>query len=163
MIGVFLVVLVAIVIFGGVRVDYRASREKLVPVHRSNRATRAGCVVIIGMNIAVRFWPGASWLIVEPARSARRRRSAAPLGSGIMRALLQYGCASAACSPTSPASAPPRIVASAAATTQNPARQALVSMTGTFWDTVVICAAHGYRARLHDACPSRHRRGYRRQ
>ena len=31
----------------------------------------------------------------------------------------------------------------ASATTKNPARQALVSMTGTFWDTVVICAITG--------------------
>ena len=29
------------------------------------------------------------------------------------------------------------------ATTKNPARQALVSMTGTFWDTVVVCAITG--------------------
>ena len=29
------------------------------------------------------------------------------------------------------------------ATTKNPARQALVSMTGTFWDTVIICAITG--------------------
>ena len=31
----------------------------------------------------------------------------------------------------------------AAAKTKNPARQALVSMTGTFWDTVVICLLSG--------------------
>jgi AGCS family alanine or glycine:cation symporter len=31
----------------------------------------------------------------------------------------------------------------AAATTRNPARQALVSMSGTFWDTVIICALTG--------------------
>jgi AGCS family alanine or glycine:cation symporter len=29
------------------------------------------------------------------------------------------------------------------ATTKNPVRQALVSMTGTFWDTVIICAITG--------------------
>jgi len=34
------------------------------------------------------------------------------------------------------------LVASSA-TTKNPARQALVSMTGTFWDTVVVCAITG--------------------
>jgi len=31
----------------------------------------------------------------------------------------------------------------AAAQTRNPVRQALVSSTGTFWDTVVICALTG--------------------
>ena len=34
-------------------------------------------------------------------------------------------------------------IAAAAAQTKNPARQALVSMTGTFWDTVVICMMTG--------------------
>ena len=34
------------------------------------------------------------------------------------------------------------LVASSA-TTKNPARQALVSMTGTFWDTVVVCLLTG--------------------
>ena len=35
------------------------------------------------------------------------------------------------------------ILVAAAAATKNPARQALVAMTGTFWSTVVICAITG--------------------
>ncbi len=34
-------------------------------------------------------------------------------------------------------------IAAAAAQTKNPVRQALVSATGTFWDTVIICALTG--------------------
>jgi AGCS family alanine or glycine:cation symporter len=34
-------------------------------------------------------------------------------------------------------------IAAAAAITRNPVRQALVSMTGTFWDTVVVCLMTG--------------------
>ena len=34
-------------------------------------------------------------------------------------------------------------IVAAAAKTKNPVRQALVSMTGTFWDTVIICAMTG--------------------
>ena len=34
-------------------------------------------------------------------------------------------------------------IVAAAAQTKNPVRQALVSMTGTFWDTVVVCAMTG--------------------
>jgi AGCS family alanine or glycine:cation symporter len=34
-------------------------------------------------------------------------------------------------------------IVAAAARTKNPVRQALVSSTGTFWDTVVICAVTG--------------------
>ena len=60
---------------------------------------------------------------------------------------LQFGCARGLFSNESGLGSAP-IVASAAAT-RNPARQALVSMTGTFWDTVVICAAH----RASCSCP----------
>jgi len=34
-------------------------------------------------------------------------------------------------------------IVAAAAQTKNPVRQALVSSTGTFWDTVVLCALTG--------------------
>ena len=34
-------------------------------------------------------------------------------------------------------------IVAAAARTKNPVRQALVSSTGTFWDTVVVCAMTG--------------------
>ncbi len=34
-------------------------------------------------------------------------------------------------------------IVAAAARTRNPVRQALVSSSGTFWDTVVICALTG--------------------
>ena len=62
------------------------------------------------------------------------------LGSGLMLAL-QFGCARGLFSNESGLGSAP-IVASAAAT-RNPARQALVSMTGTFWDTVIICLLTG--------------------
>ena len=38
-------------------------------------------------------------------------------------------------------------IVAAAAQTKNPVRQALVSSTGTFWDTVVVCAHDRPRAR----------------
>ena len=54
---------------------------------------------------------------------------------------LQFGCARGLFSNESGLGSAP-IVASAAST-RNPARQALVSMTGTFWDTVIICLLTG--------------------
>ena len=54
---------------------------------------------------------------------------------------MQFGCARGLFSNESGMGSAP-IVASAAAT-RNPARQALVSMTGTFWDTVVVCLLSG--------------------
>jgi alanine or glycine:cation symporter, AGCS family len=62
------------------------------------------------------------------------------VGSGLMMAL-QFGCARGLFSNESGLGSAP-IVASAAST-RNPAQQALVAMTGTFWSTVVICALTG--------------------
>ena len=96
-----------------------------------------GCIVIIGMNWE-HVWP-AICLIFECAFTPKAAFGGA-VGSGIMMAL-QFGCARGLFSNESGLGSAP-IVASAAST-RNPARQALVSMTGTFWDTVVICALTG--------------------
>lgn len=133
-IGLAIVIMVAIVIFGGVRVISSVC-EKLVPFMAIAYAW--GCVVIIGMNIEF-VWP-AMCLIVESAFNPQAAFGGL-LGSGIMAAI-QFGCARGLFSNESGLGSAP-IVASAAAT-RNPARQALVSMTGTFWDTVVICALTG--------------------
>lgn len=54
---------------------------------------------------------------------------------------LQYGVARGLFSNESGMGSAP--IAAAAAQTRNPVRQALVSSTGTFWDTVVVCAMTG--------------------
>ena len=123
-----------IVIFGGVKVISKVC-EKLVPFMAIAYAW--GCVVIIGMNWEY-VWP-AICLIFECAFTPKAAFGGA-VGSGIMMAL-QFGCARGLFSNESGLGSAP-IVASAAST-RNPARQALVSMTGTFWDTVVICALTG--------------------
>ena len=56
-------------------------------------------------------------------------------------AAIQFGCARGLFSNESGLGSAP--IVAAAASTKNPARQALVSMTGTFWDTVVVCALTG--------------------
>ena len=61
-------------------------------------------------------------------------------GGGIMLAL-HYGVARGLFSNESGMGSAP--IAAAAAQTRNPVRQALVSATGTFWDTVVVCAMTG--------------------
>ena len=133
-IGLAIVIMVSIVIFGGVKVISRVC-EKLVPFMAIAYAW--GCIVILGMNIEF-VWP-AICLIVESAFNPQAAFGGL-LGSGIMAAI-QFGCARGLFSNESGLGSAP-IVASAAAT-RNPARQALVSMTGTFWDTVVICALTG--------------------
>jgi alanine or glycine:cation symporter, AGCS family len=58
-----------------------------------------------------------------------------------MRDALRYGVARGLFSNESGLGSAP--IVAAAAQTKNPVRQALVSSTGTFWDTVVVCAMTG--------------------
>ncbi|RPH96679.1 sodium:alanine symporter family protein [candidate division KSB1 bacterium] len=62
------------------------------------------------------------------------------LGAG-MREAVRYGIARGLFSNESGLGSAP--IVAAAAQTKNPVRQALVSSTGTFWDTVVVCAMTG--------------------
>ncbi|WP_283169668.1 alanine/glycine:cation symporter family protein [Curtanaerobium respiraculi] len=134
MIGVFLVILVGVVIIGGIKSVTRVS-ERLVPVMAALYA--AGCLVIIWMNGA--YVGEALSLIVTCAFTGHAAFGGA-VGSGIALAL-QYGFKRGLFSNESGLGSAPLVAANA--TTKNPARQALVSMTGTFWDTVVICAITG--------------------
>ena len=132
--GIAIVVLISLVVFGGVKVISRVC-EKLVPFMAL--AYALGCIVILCLN--------AQWVI--PAFEAIIVGAFNPqavfggaLGSTLIVAL-QFGCARGLFSNESGLGSAP-IVASAAST-RNPARQALVSMTGTFWDTVIICLLTG--------------------
>lgn len=134
MIGAILVVLVGIVIIGGIKSITRVT-EKLVPLMALLYAV--GCCVIIFMNRA--YVAEAVSLIVTCAFTGKAAFGGA-VGSGIALAL-QYGFKRGLFSNESGLGSAPLVAANA--TTKNPARQALVSMTGTFWDTVIICAITG--------------------
>lgn len=133
-IGAIIVVAVAVVIFGGVKFISNVC-EKLVPVMAIGYAL--GCIAILVFNRAY-LWD-AVVLIFECAFTAKAAFGGA-VGSGIMVAL-QFGCARGLFSNESGLGSAPIIAA--AAKTPNPAEQALVAMTGTFWSTVVICALTG--------------------
>ena len=133
-IGLAIVILVSVVIFGGVK-WISSVCEKLVPFMAI--AYVLGCITILILNAA--YLGEAVTTIIECAFTAKAAFGGA-LGSGVMLAL-QYGCARGLFSNESGMGSAP-IVASAAST-RNPARQALVSMTGTFWDTVIICLMTG--------------------
>ena len=134
LIGVLLMILVGIVIFGGIKSVTRVT-EKLVPVMALLYA--AGCIVIIVMNWE--FVGEAIGLILTCAFTGQAAFGGA-VGSGVALAL-QYGFKRGLFSNESGLGSAPLVAANA--TTKNPARQALVSMTGTFWDTVIICAITG--------------------
>lgn len=96
-----------------------------------------GCVYILFVNHAY-VWP-ALQLIVSSAFTPQAATGGF-LGSTVLMAA-RYGIARGLFSNESGLGSAP--IVAAAAQTRNPVRQALVSSTGTFWDTVVICALTG--------------------
>ena len=132
--AVVLSVLVGLVIIGGIQSITRVS-EKLVPFMAAFYVI--GCLIILVMNIDV--LGDAVVAIVTSAFSAKAATGGF-VGSTIATAC-RYGFARGLFSNESGMGSAP-LVASAAQT-RNPKRQAMVSMTGTFWDTVVICLMTG--------------------
>ena len=133
-IGIVFGIVTAIIILGGIETIATVC-EKLVPVMALFYVL--GCIVILGINydyilpalkaiFTLAFQPGAV---------------AGGLVGGGIRLALQYGVARGLFSNESGMGSAP-LVASAAQT-RNPVRQALVSATGTFWTTVVVCLVTG--------------------
>lgn len=134
MVGAVVGILTAIVIFGGIKSIARVC-EKLVPFMALFYVL--GCIIILCINYDF-ILPA----VVTICRLAFTPGAAAGglVGSGI-RLAIQYGVARGLFSNESGMGSAP--IAAAAAQTRNPVRQALVSSTGTFWDTVVVCLMTG--------------------
>lgn len=132
--GLVLAVITGIVLVGGVRWIAKTC-EALVPLMVV--VYIVGCLVILAMN-AEYILPA----LTEIIQSAFSPRAA---GGGFVGATIlmaaRYGIARGLFSNESGLGSAP--IVAAAAKTRNPVRQALVSATGTFWDTVVICALTG--------------------
>lgn len=96
-----------------------------------------GCLWLLGVN-HVYIWP-ALRLIVTDAFTPQAA-SGGFVGATMMVAM-RYGIARGLFSNESGLGSAP--IVAAAAQTRNPVRQALVSSTSPFWDTVVICAITG--------------------
>lgn len=133
-VGIVVAVLTAIVIFGGIKSIANVC-EKLVPFMAIFYVI--GCIIILAMNYdfivpavgvicKLAFTPGAA--------------AGGLVGGGIQYAI-RFGVARGLFSNESGLGSAP--IAAAAAQTRNPVRQALVSSTGTFWDTVVVCLMTG--------------------
>ena len=133
-VGVVVAILTAIVIFGGIKAIANVC-EKLVPFMAIFYVL--GCIIILCMNYDY-IIPALATI----CKLAFRPGAAAGglVGTGI-RYAIQYGVARGLFSNESGLGSAP--IAAAAAQTRNPVRQALVSSTGTFWDTVVVCALTG--------------------
>jgi len=132
--GLVICLLTAAVVLGGVKSIARVC-GMLVPFMALVYVL--GCIYIIGVN-AQYVWPAIK-LIVEAAFTPEAAGGGF-IGSTVMTAA-RFGIARGLFSNESGLGSAP--IVAAAAQTRNPVRQALVSSSGTFWDTVVICALTG--------------------
>ena len=134
LVGAVVAVLTALVIFGGIQTISRVC-EKLVPFMAAFYVL--GCLAILVYNrdflwqtvttiCRLAFTPGAA--------------AGGLTGGGLLLAM-RYGLARGLFSNESGMGSAP--IVAAAAQTRNPVRQALVSASGTFWDTVVVCLMTG--------------------
>lgn len=133
-VGLFVCALAASVILGGVKA---IARVCTIFVPFMAVLYIIGCIVILCMNSDY-VWP-ALHLIVKSAFNPSAAGGGF-VGATVMMAA-RFGIARGLFSNESGMGSAP--IVAAAAQTRNPVRQALVSSTGTFWDTVVICALTG--------------------
>lgn len=133
-VGVVVAVVTAIVIFGGIQSISKVC-EFFVPAMAALYVL--GCIVILVMNRGY-IWESVV-LIVQSAFTAKAAAGGF-VGSTVLIAA-RFGIARGLFSNESGMGSAP-IVASAAQS-RNPVRQALISSTGTFWDTVVVCLLSG--------------------
>lgn len=132
--GLVVTAVTAVVILGGVKAIAKVC-EKLVPF--MSLFYILGCIAILALNAP--YLGQALALIVKSAFGFRQ--VAGGFAGGAMMAACRYGMARGLFSNESGLGTAP--IAAATAQTKNPVRQALVSMTGTFWDTVIVCAMTG--------------------
>ena len=133
-VGVLVAAITAVVIFGGIKSISRVC-ELLVPFMAVFYVI--GCLIILGMNFDVL---GKTFEMIFQDAFSLKSVAGGFLGSSLMLAA-RYGIARGLFSNESGMGSAP-IVASAAQT-RNPVRQAMISSTGTFWDTVVVCLMTG--------------------
>lgn len=128
-----LAICVALVVIGGLK---RIATVTQVIVPFMAIAYVLFCIVLLVMNY--RAIPGA---VVEIVKGAFNPRAVTGGVVGSMIIAMQKGVARGIFSNESGLGSAP--IAAAAAKTKNPVRQGLVSMTGTFIDTIIICTMTG--------------------
>jgi AGCS family alanine or glycine:cation symporter len=126
--------LVAFVTLGGIR-RIAAVAQFIVPFMAV--AYVLGCLVVIGLNLEK--LPATFALILSSAFSETAARGGF-LGAGVMLAI-RMGVARGIFSNEAGLGSSP--IAAAAARVKEPAKQGLISMTGTFFDTIVVCLMTG--------------------
>ena len=135
--GVIITILVLVIIVGGIKSISKVS-SVVVPVMAIFYVI-CGIIVIIG-NIA--NVPAGIVMILKMAFSVKA------VGGGMcgtivasMMNAMRFGIARGVFS--NEAGMGSAAITAAAATTDNPVRQGYINMTGTFWDTIVVCTITG--------------------
>lgn len=132
--GAIMTFLTALVILGGIQSISKVC-EMLVPFMAISYCL--GCLIILCMHWqTIPHTVGVIWGGAFHGQAAL----GGFVGAGI-RDAIRYGVARGLFSNESGLGSAP--IVAAAAKTKNPVEQALVSSTGTFWDTVVVCAMTG--------------------
>ncbi len=132
--GALMTLITAIVILGGIR-SIAVVCEFLVPFMAI--LVIGGCLILLCIKIST---VPATLLLIFKSAFTGQAAIGGFLGAG-MREAMRYGIARGLFSNESGLGSAP--IVAAAAQTNNPVRQALVSSTGTFWDTIVVCAIMG--------------------
>ncbi len=134
LVGIILALLIGSVVIFGVKGIARVC-EFLVPFMAAFYIL--GCLVLLGINIS--HLPHAISVICCSAFTTQAATGGF-VGSTLMLSM-RFGIARGLFSNEAGLGSAP--IVAAAAKTKNPVRQALVSSTSVFWDTVVICALTG--------------------
>ena len=109
--------------------------ERLVPFMAAFYVLGCLFILVLNANFIIPAIETIVTLAFNPGAAA-----GGLVGGGIMQAM-HFGVARGLFSNESGMGSAP--IAAAAAQTRNPVRQAMVSMTGVFWDTVIVCAMTG--------------------
>lgn len=132
--GLVLTILTAVVVLGGIKSIARVC-SFLVPFMAIIYIV--GCLILIGLHI--QELPGTLKLILTSAFSGQA--AVGGFSGALIAKTIQMGIARGLFSNEAGMGSAP--IVSAAARSSDPVRQALISATATFWDTVVICLLTG--------------------
>lgn len=128
--GVALTILTAIVVLGGIR-NIAIASSFIVPVMAVLYILGGLGIILLNLHLLL----SAVQCIMEDAFTGRA------VAGGVLGTVIRYGVARGVFSNEAGMGSAP--IAAAAAKTDHPVRQALVSMTGTFLDTIVVCSITG--------------------
>ena len=136
-VGIFLTLLALFIIVGGIKTISKVS-QVVVPL-------MAVFYMLAGLIVIVINYQNIPSGVAQIFESAFSLEAAGGAGLGIfvssMMQAVRYGVARGVFS--NEAGMGSAAITAAAATTDNPVRQGYINMTGTFWDTIVVCTITG--------------------